>query len=447
MTGDPRIRRLNENPIQDGRYVLYWMQQSQRVHYNHALMRASYWSINLDLPLVVYFGLTDEYPESNLRHHMFMLEGLMQVEEDLQQLGIKFVIKKTKPEIGAIEMSKEAAITICDMGYLRHQREWRNKLASHSKCLLEMVESDVIIPVEEAYPREAYSAAVLRPRIHEHLDEQLVVPRELWPDRDSLDMEFDSIDINYPGSILKDMDIDDSVEPVEMFIGGGGEANLKLHNFIENKLDRYSVERNDPSKGIQSDLSPYLHFGQISPLFVTMKIMNQGGEGGDAFLEELIVRRELAMNLSHYNPNYDTFDCLPEWAVTTLEDHSSDQREYIYSLEALENAETHDPYWNAAQKEMVVTGKMHNYMRMYWGKKILEWTHDPREAFDRAIFLNNKYNLDGRDPNSFAGVAWCFGKHDRPWKKRPVFGSVRYMNDKGLIRKFDMEPYVRKFGG
>ncbi len=305
----------------------------------------------------------------------------MQVEEDLQQLGIKFVVKKAKPEMGAIEMSREAAITICDMGYLRHQKEWREKLASHAKCLLEMVESDVIIPVEEAYPKEAYSAAVLRPRIHEHLDEHLVVPRELWPSRDSLDLEFDSIDINYPGSILKDMDIDVSVQPVEMFIGGGGEANLKLHNFIVNKLDRYSGERNDPSKGIQSDLSPYLHFGQISPLFLTMKIMNHGGEGGDAFLEELIVRRELAMNHSHYNPHYDTFDCLPEWAITTLEDHSSDQREYTYSIEEMENAETHDPYWNAAQKEMVVTGKMHNYMRNVLGEEDPRMDHGPTRRF------------------------------------------------------------------
>jgi deoxyribodipyrimidine photo-lyase len=178
-----------------------------------------------------------------------------------------------------------------------------------------------------------------------------------------------------------------------------------------------------------------------------MKVINEGGNGTDEFLEELIVRRELSMNYAYYNPDHESFEGLPNWAVTTLEDHASDPRGAVYSLEDLENAETHDPYWNAAQNEMAKTGKMHNYMRMYWGKKILEWTEDPREAFDKAIYLNNKYNLDGRDPNSYTGVAWCFGKHDRPWTERPVFGKVRYMNDRGLERKFDMEPYLKKFGG
>lgn len=447
MTGDPRIRRLNDISICDGRYVLYWMQQSQRVHYNHALMRASYWSLNLDLPLIVYFGLMNDYPEANLRHFTFMMEGLSHVSEDLEQLGIKLVVKRCHPVQGAEELSKEASIIICDMGYLKHQRKWRKELSSRSRCPVEMVETDVVVPVEEAYPKEAYSAAVLRPKIRKHLKDNLVVPRELWPEKDSMDLEIESLDMTRPEKILKEMDLDSSVPPVEEFRGGGGEANIRLQRFIDGKLEKYSSERNDPTKGIQSDLSPYLHFGQISPLFIAMKVINEGGNGTDEFLEELIIRRELSMNYAYYNTDYESFEGLPNWAVTTLEDHTSDPRDVVYPLEVLENAETHDPYWNAAQNEMAKTGKMHNYMRMYWGKKILEWTEDPREAFDKAIYLNNKYNLDGRDPNSYTGVAWCFGKHDRPWTERPVFGKVRYMNDRGLERKFDMDPYLKKFGG
>ena len=169
--------------------------------------------------------------------------------------------------------------------------------------------------------------------------------------------------------------------------------------------------------------------------------------GREAFLEELIARRELAANFVYYNSKYDSIDCLPDWCTKTLGDHEGDPREYIYSLEEFEAAETHDPYWNAAQRQMVITGKMHGYMRMYWGKKILEWSPSPRVAYETALYLNDKYELDGRDPNGYTGVAWCFGKHDRPWKERPVFGKVRYMNDRGLRRKFDADLYVRKVEG
>jgi deoxyribodipyrimidine photo-lyase len=194
-------------------------------------------------------------------------------------------------------------------------------------------------------------------------------------------------------------------------------------------------------------MSPYLHFGQVSPIQIALKVRQASGKpkaAKEAYLEELIVRRELSMNFVHFNAHYDSYEALPEWAKKTLETHKKDRREYLYSPNELEHAQTHDSYWNAAQKEMVATGKMHNYMRMYWGKKILEWSPTPEEAFGIALNLNNKYEMDGRDPNAFAGVAWCFGKHDRPWPERPIFGKVRYMNDRGLRRKFDIEGYVRR---
>jgi deoxyribodipyrimidine photo-lyase len=201
--------------------------------------------------------------------------------------------------------------------------------------------------------------------------------------------------------------------------------------------------RNDPTLDYLSHLSPYLHFGQISPLYIALKVIDTDSRGKEAFLEELIVRRELSMNFVFYNEKYDSFEAVPEWAKKTLKAHQKNKRQYTYSLEELETAQTHDAYWNAAQREMVGRGKMHGYMRMYWGKKIIEWSKTPEKAFQIALYLNNKYELDGRDPNGFTGVAWCFGKHDRPWGERPIFGNVRYMNDKGLKRKFDADRYVR----
>jgi deoxyribodipyrimidine photo-lyase len=205
----------------------------------------------------------------------------------------------------------------------------------------------------------------------------------------------------------------------------------------------YGQKGSDPGAHMVSDLSPYIHFGQISPVYIAREVIRCNKAGKDAFLEELIVRRELSINYVYYNDFYAGYEALPAWARETLSAHKGDKRPYLYDLQSLERAETHDPYWNAAQAEMVRRGKMHGYMRMYWGKKILEWSPSPREAFSRALYLNNKYELDGRDPNGFAGVAWCFGKHDRAWPERPVFGKVRYMNAAGLERKFNMAAYVK----
>jgi deoxyribodipyrimidine photo-lyase len=243
---------------------------------------------------------------------------------------------------------------------------------------------------------------------------------------------------------LKGLKVDSSVKGVDWLTGGTSQALERFQSFLSHSLDRYHLNRNDPALAIQSNMGPYLHFGQISPITLALEANRTGSPGAESFLEELVIRRELAFNFVHYNPSYDRFECLPDWARRTLKDHSRDLREYVYSIEELEKGTTHDPYWNAAQREMVITGKMHNYMRMYWGKKILEWIEDPPEAFQTALYLNNRYSLDGRDPNSYAGVAWCFGKHDRPWTERPIFGKIRYMNDKGLKRKFPIAKYVKR---
>ncbi len=444
MIQKERVRALNPKPVSKGTYVLYWMQASQRAEYNQALEYAILKANELHQPLIVFFGITDHFPEANERHYTFMLEGLRETQRSLRERTIQMVIRHESPEKGAIRMAKKASLVVVDRGYLRIQRQWRECVARQIDCPLFQVESDVIVPVEEASSKEEYAAATLRPKIHKKLSHFLTPLSQREPILSSLSMDFDSFEIDDIERAISKLRIDRSVGKVHSFRGGTDEAYRHLEVFLEGKLDHYPELRNDPTLDYLSHLSPYLHFGQISPLLIALKVKKTKSPGAEAFLEELIVRRELSMNFVFYNKHYDTFQAIPEWARQSLRTHQHDRRPYLYTLEQLERAETHDPYWNAAQKEMVITGKMHGYMRMYWGKKILEWSKRPEEAFRVALYLNNKYELDGRDPNGFTGVAWCFGKHDRPWGERPIFGNVRYMNDKGLKRKFDADQYVKK---
>jgi deoxyribodipyrimidine photo-lyase len=443
MIQKERIKSLNRKSISKGAYVLYWMQASQRAEYNHALEYAILEANELHQPVIVFFGITDHFPEGNERHYTFMLEGLRVVKQSLKEKGIQMVILHKSPESGAVQLAKMASLAIVDRGYLKIQKEWRNWAANRMDCPLIQVESDVIVPVEEASPKEEYAAATIRSKIHKKLRYFLVPLKEGDPIVPSLSMDFDSFDIEDIGKAISKLRIDRSIKKVTSFHGGAKEAQKHLQVFLETKLDRFPELRNDPTVDYLSHMSPYLHFGQISPLSIALKVSETGSPGAEAFLEELIVRRELSMNFVFYNEKYDSFEGAPEWAKKTLKAHQKDKRKYTYNLEELETAQTHDPYWNAAQKEMLFKGKMHGYMRMYWGKKIIEWSKTPEEAFRVALHLNNKYELDGRDPNGFTGVAWCFGKHDRPWGERPTFGNVRYMNDKGLKRKFDADEYVK----
>ncbi|NIN01173.1 MAG: deoxyribodipyrimidine photo-lyase [candidate division Zixibacteria bacterium] len=444
MIQKERIKYLNSQKPGTGKFVLYWMQASQRTEYNHALEYAILQANQLNKPVVVFFGLTDDFPEANHRHYYFMLQGLKEVHSSLENRGIRMVIRHRSPEKGVVELSKRACLVVVDRRYLKIQRKWCEYAAKRMNCPLIQVESDVVVPVEEASPKEEFSAATFRPKVRKKLDRYLVRLRQYHPKVDSLGLDFASLDISDLKKAASHLKIDRSVKPTGHFKGGTGEAKRHLRHFIDSKLDHFEECRNDPTVYCLSNMSPYLHFGQVSPLYIALQILKSDSPGKDAYLEELIVRRELSMNFVFYNRNYDWFDGLPEWAKKTLREHAKDWREYVYSSEKLENAKTHDPYWNAAQEEMRLTGKMHGYMRMYWGKKILEWTRTPEEAFQTALHLNNKYELDGRDPNGFTGVAWCFGKHDRPWKERQIFGKVRYMNANGLKRKFDADAYVQK---
>lgn len=448
MIQTTRVRFLNDDPVADrSRYVLYWMQASQRTRFNHALEYAIERANKLRQPLLVGFGLTDNYPEANARHYAFMLEGLRDVEANLAARRIGFVLRRGQPDEVALALAKRASIVVCDRGYQRLQKRWRDRVADEAGRQVVQVESDVVVPVEEASDKPEFAARTLRPRIHRIWSHYLVrlAPRRVALDGRKLKFKSD-LDFSDPLRAIDRLRVDRAVKPSSRFTGGENAAGARLRKFVSYGLDSYADRRNDPADQGTSMLSAYLHFGQISPLPIALAVRGARAAGDrdrESLLEELVVRRELAVNYVHFTPNYDAYDALPAWARKTLAAHQRDKRPAIYSRAQLENAQTADRYWNAAQREMTRTGYMHNYMRMYLGKRILEWKGTPREAFDETLYLNNKYFLCGRDPNAFANVAWIFGLHDRPWGERKIFGTVRYMNAAGLERKFDMGAYVK----
>ena len=446
MISEERVKNLNSLEIKNRKYVLYWMQSSQRTEYNLALTYAILKANKLNKPIIAFFGITSTYPKANLRHYQFMLEGLKEVNNSLEEIGVKTIVLKKSPEKGIVNLAKDSCLIVADKGYLKTIKQWYKFAAAQVGCPLIQVEDNVVIPIEEVSRKEEYSAVTIRSKIMKKRQNYLTKLSKTKPVRNSLDLNFSTLSLKDYCEITSDQNMDKSVKKAKYFRGGSSEASKHLENFIKNKLSDYPELKNDPNADCPSNLSPYLHFGQISPIYIALKILEApvSKAAKEAYLEELIVRRELSVNYVNFNQNYDSFAGLPEWAKRTLLSHKKDPRDYVYSLEELENAKTHDPYWNAAQNEMRVTGKMHGYMRMYWGKKLIEWTDNPEKAFKIALQLNDKYELDGRDPNGYAGVAWCFGKHDRPWKERQIFGIVRYMNSDGLRRKFDADKYVQK---
>ncbi|KMQ50372.1 Deoxyribodipyrimidine photolyase, type II [Chitinispirillum alkaliphilum] len=444
MIQEERIQHLNNTrPNRNGQFVLYWMQQSQRVKFNQALEYAAQSANDASVPLVVFFAVTESFPEANLRHYHFMLSGLKQTEMQLRDRGIRFVIRICKNiEECVAELAQRAVMVVTDWGYLSIQQLWRKQLVSVLNCPFVQIESDAIVPVMVASSKQEIGARTLRTKIQKNFNRFLQPLKEVSIGKDSLHLKFKSESLSDTDAFLELLKIDRTVPVVKWLKGGPEEAETVLGRFLKKKLSGFGQYRNDPSKNHLSNLSPYLHFGQISPVHVALKVSEAGSADTAAFLEEMVVRRELGFNFCMYNGNYDSFSAIPGWAAETLQKHRKDKRPRHYSLRELENAQTYDSYWNAAQREMVHLGKMHGYMRMYWGKKIIEWSPTPNEAFKRALYLNNKYSIDGRDPNSFTGVAWCFGLHDRAWGERDIFGKVRYMNSKGLERKFDMKKYV-----
>jgi deoxyribodipyrimidine photo-lyase len=441
------LHDIPPRPAPPARYVLYWMQASQRASHNPALEFAIEQANALRLPLLVCFGLMDDYPEANERHYAFLLQGLRDVESDLEDRGIRFLVKHGPAPAAAIHFANNAAILICDRGYTRHQKQWRDQVAAAVDCRLVQIEGDVILPVETASDHREFAARTIRPKIHRLWKEFLkpLPATKLTHPSISLKDRGD-IDVSDPVQAIKKLKLDRSVKESKFFEGGAHAGRKRMKAFIRDHLTGYATGRREPAAARTSTLGAYLHFGNLSSLEIALAVADADAPqpDRDAYLEELIVRRELAVNYVHYCSDYDRYTGLPDWARKTLAQHRNDKREHLYTLPQLEAAQTADPYWNAAQNEMTKTGFMQNSMRMYWGKKILEWTSSPEKAFEIALMLNNKYFLCGRDPNAFANVAWLFGLHDRPWARRKIFGTIRYMNAAGLARKFDIDAYVQK---
>lgn len=439
-----RIRILKKSKDSYGP-IIYWMQRDQRVNDNWALIYSFQCAIEQNKQLIVVFNVVTEFLSASLRQYYFMIEGLKEVEKKLTSLNIPFVILLGNPEenIPHFIESNKASMLISDFNPLKIIKSWKTKIISKINISFYEVDAHNIIPVWQASDKLEFAAYTIRPKINKLLPEYL----DDFPPLQKL--KFNNF-IYKPiiwETLYKNLRIDTTIKPIEIKPGENA-AQLLLKTFIENKLEKYSSDRNDPNKSGVSNLSPYLHFGQISAQRIALILSKFKNESTsvESFLEELIVRRELSDNFCFYSKDYDNFNGFHDWAKQTLNIHRNDKREYIYNLEQFEQAKTHDELWNSAQLEMVTTGKMHGYMRMYWAKKILEWTKSPEDALKIGIYLNDKYELDGRDPNGYVGLAWSIGGvHDRAWTERSVFGKIRYMNYNGCKRKFDVKSYINKF--
>lgn len=449
MVEPERVCELNGKAADpDGRYVLYWMQSAQRPRDNPALSYASALADGLGLPLAVVFVLAD-YPDAERAHYAWMLAGLRETAAELRKAGIAFAVARGEPrKIIAASTSKAAALVL-DFSPSRWARSRREALAAAAPIACVEVDGESLIPTRRASPKQEWSARTFRMKVsgaigHYASAAPLPVPtprrvaaRELEDGLSRLVGGDDALLDAY------------GPYPAAYPPSGPTAAVAALKAFATGRLSAYGEARNDPNRDGGSGLSPYLHFGQLSPVAAAGAALAVGGDspgGAAAFVEQLVVRRELCRNYVWYRPDdYDRWEGLPEWSRRSLLAHAEDRRAYSYGPESFEAAETHDRYWNAAQRQLMQSGTMHNYMRMYWGKMILAWSRDPREAFKIAIYLNDRYALDGRDPDGWAGVAWCFGLHDRPWPERPVFGTVRAMAASGLRRKFDPDAYARRW--
>ena len=467
---DRLVVHAQGEPRRNARYVLYWMQSAQRPWDNAALDYAVTRANELDLPLLVVFGLMSDYPEANVRHYRFMLEGLAQTAPHLKRNGMGFRLRSGSPPAVAAAYAGYAALVVTDGAYLNHTRAWREQLARDAGCPVVEVDSELVVPVRRASDKREFAARTIRPKLHRQVDEFLheqPQPTVTVEWNGQADLEADAslarcdskpnddvteADLSDVKALCTRLPLDTSVHEVSRLYSGGPEhARSRFEAFLDDSFVHYSDHRNQPHTDDSSGMSMHLQFGQVSPLRLLLEAKKHLDSYGDAlkeqyedFFEELLVRRELAYNYCFYEPNYDSYDALPGWAKQTLSAHAHDERRPLYSLEELQASQTEDEYWNAANTEMRETGYMHNYMRMYWGKQIILWSPTPEEAFSRVLYLNNTFFLDGRNPASYANCAWIFGLHDRPWTEREIFGTVRIMVPAGLKRKCNMTAYLEK---
>ena len=446
---DPRITmRKPGTPNPEGECVVYWMQRAQRALDNPALDVAVELGNELGKPVVAFLAPVPFYPHANLRPYRFLASGIPDIAEGLSKRNVGFVLR-TYPDDSLIKFSEQVspAIVTGDENPLRGPERWRVRAAQQLKVPFWTVDADVVVP-SRLLGKDHYGAHTIRPRLQALLP-QFLIPMKVVKARVPWNRPRNLHSLSAYDDFTADRSLDRSVAPVENWQGGTRRAMSILAEFAKRGLGNYPKDRNHPELSGTSCLSPYLHFGHIGPLTIAHAVQAASAPTAakQAFLEQLIVRRELSVNFVRYNSYYDSFECLEPWADRSFAQHSGDRRPIIYREEQLEQAETPDPLWNAAQKQMVLTGWMHNYVRMYWAKKVLEWSLTVATAYQRAVWLNDRYELDGRDPNGYAGIAWAIvGKHDRPWFERPGFGQVRYMSLASTGRKFDSKSYIAQIG-
>ena len=447
LISDPRLTVRRSGAPAAGGCVVYWMQRAQRALDNPALDVAVAAANNLHQPVVIFFAPVPFYPHATLRHYTFLAQGIPDTAERARRRGIGFVLRRY-PDHSLAKFCDEvkASLVVGDENPLREPRHWREVAAKKLSVPLWTVDADVLVP-SKLLEKEQYAARVIRPRLQKRLKEFLLPSsnpkaKVEWQKPRGLQALPDdgSFEITEGWKNL-----DRSVQAVTSFRGGISEALKLLRDFASRKLAHYPERHGKPEVDGTSRLSPYLHFGQIGPQTIAQAVENSKAPRAakDDFLDQLITWRELAINFVHFNPLYDALESAPDWAHRTLGKHAADKRNVLYSRPELEHADTHDDLWNAAQRQMLHAGWMHNYMRMYWAKKILEWSPSPAVAYQTAVYLNDKYFLDGRDPNGYAGIAWSIaGKFDRPWFDRPIFGTIRYMSGDAARKKFDADQYI-----
>lgn len=440
------IRRLNKKESGGRGPVVYWMSRDQRIHDNRALAFAQILAISEKVPLIILFCLVPNFLDASLREYDFMIKGLKELVEIAEEKNIYFHLVMGEPgvEVPKFVRAFKASSIVTDFDPLKIKIKWKRAVLKSIDVPFYEVDARNIVPCWVASNKQEFGAYTIRPKIWRLFDEYIVPLPKLkkHPYKFAANKP-----INWQ-RIQSRLQVDNKVQPVDWIKAGETSALKQLKTFINKKLNHYDEIRNDPNKDATSNLSPYLHFGQISSSRIVTEVIKSKANDNNkkAFIEELMVRRELSDNFCYYNKNYDQIKAAPDWAGKTLAKHKKDRREHLYTVSKFENAETHDELWNAAQIEMMKRGKMHGYMRMYWAKKIYEWTPSAEKALKIAIYLNDKYELDGRDTNGYTGIMWSIaGLHDRAWGERPVFGKIRYMSYNGSKSKFDIKNYIDKW--
>jgi deoxyribodipyrimidine photo-lyase len=481
MVPSERISAVNRAPLRlDGNYVLYWMIATRRSHYNFALQRAVEHAVQLNKPLVVLEALRAGHQWSSARLHQFVIDGMRDNARGFQRPGVRYhpyLEQHDGDGRGLLaRLSADAVVIVTDEFPCFFLPAMVAAAGAEVGVAMESVDSNGLLPLRafpRVYPtahafRRAWQAALPAHLPHQPQSDPLAPLHGPQPELPA------DVSTRWPNALtrldagcgLNNFSIDRRVRPVETR-GGSTASRAALRHFIDRGLPEYGTGRNHPDRDAASGLSPYLHWGHLSAHEVFEAVMSREGWLGDtprkatggregwwgvganaeAFLDQLITWRELGFNFSSHRDDYDVFDSLPSWALATLDAHEADDREWIYDLDTLERSRTHDPLWNAAQRQLVTEGRMHNYLRMLWGKKILQWSATPREALAMMIELNNKYALDGRDPNSYSGIFWVLGRYDRPWfPERPIYGVVRYMTSESAARKLRLREYLKRYG-